>query len=304
METLNPQTLVHLRKAECKNTLGSGGCSEVCLMQCVDTHDNAQTQCEKCFIVKRVLGYRDENAPDTLHDILINEYSMGKRLKHPNVIETVDFDFENSALILENFVGKDWLDILNDRSEKQTTLLRIFSQILDAVDYCHTVGVAHMDLKLENIIYNNKTDTVKVIDFGHAIKCYYDTLTVIYGKAGTEGYFPPEYLKPVPIRCYPDKVDSWCCGIILYNLLYDEMPWDKADENDTPFLQYIYENDNKINKIQIQKDLFVMHGLLEEDALNMSTILCGLLHPCMKQRMKVSTAKQLYSEIKISSYKL
>ena len=44
----------------------------------------------------------------------------------------------------------------------------VFKQILEAINYCHTMNVCHRDLKPENFLYENKDDNsdIKIIDFG------------------------------------------------------------------------------------------------------------------------------------------
>jgi maternal embryonic leucine zipper kinase len=46
----------------------------------------------------------------------------------------------------------------------------VFKQIVSAIAYMHKRGYCHRDLKLDNILYNNNTQTVKLIDFGFSIK--------------------------------------------------------------------------------------------------------------------------------------
>ena len=49
---------------------------------------------------------------------------------------------------------------------------KVFRQIVEGVEYCHeTVGVAHRDLKADNILIEEGTGMVKVIDFGFSVIC-------------------------------------------------------------------------------------------------------------------------------------
>jgi len=54
---------------------------------------------------------------------------------------------------------------------KESTCRRFFKQISEAFDYLHHRGIAHRDVKLDNILIEEKTNMIKVIDFGFAAFC-------------------------------------------------------------------------------------------------------------------------------------
>ena len=210
--------------------LGEGGFSFVYLYEC---DDNSSRK----VVVKRFksdavsLGTEDpELKRKLLLEILHNEFDIGKVLNHEHIIKTLDIDVPNSSIAFEHFSGMDMLEYL----EKVVPidfifLLRCFGKVLDAVKYLHDMGIAHMDIKLENILLDYDTQQVKLIDFGQA-KRFQDpnTRMYIYSRhaCGTQEYFPPEFFKRIAFR--PEKVDVWCCGLVLYNIVYDRMPWSKA----------------------------------------------------------------------------
>ena len=95
--------------------------------------------------------------------------------------------------------------------------------IISAIDYIHSFGIAHRDLKpgtskIENILFANKQDfsSVKIIDFGLSAK--YDMLSLIHlnNKCGTFIFMAPEVMQNFS---YSNNVDIWSIGIILYMLL-------------------------------------------------------------------------------------
>jgi serine/threonine protein kinase len=46
----------------------------------------------------------------------------------------------------------------------------IFREVVSGIEYCHTQNVCHRDIKLENILLTDEGKTVKLVDFGFAIK--------------------------------------------------------------------------------------------------------------------------------------
>lgn len=48
---------------------------------------------------------------------------------------------------------------------------KIFKQIAEGIEYLHSISVAHRDIKLDNILIEEKTNMVKIIDFGFSVLC-------------------------------------------------------------------------------------------------------------------------------------
>ena len=95
------------------------------------------------------------------------EYEIGMMLHHPNIRRTLDIDVNFETIILEHCDGIDLLDYLNDYDHSgHCGTVKLFSQLIDAVDYLHTNNIVHLDIKLENIIINPKNNIIKLIDLG------------------------------------------------------------------------------------------------------------------------------------------
>jgi serine/threonine protein kinase len=238
-----PRHLHHLHTAVCKRELGSGGFANVKLYQCDEVHGHRI--CDRLFVVKEMRFDIDcWNREDmklkyqTIRESLVNEYEIGRQLEHPNIIKTIDIDEEKHALILEHVTGIDMLDYLNESGCKEESyLLQSFIKVLDALEYMHELGIAHMDIKLENVLLDTDNHQVKLIDLGQAKRFLKDG-AYQWGTTvcGTDIYFPPEFYKIKRYR--PDKVDIWCCGVLLYNLVFDRMPWKKAHKYSDRFFAF------------------------------------------------------------------
>jgi serine/threonine protein kinase len=168
-------------------------------------------------------------------------------------------------------------------------LTRLFSKILDGVEYLHTVGVAHLDLKLENIMYDEENDTIKLIDFGEAVLL---EETEFFGPRGTLQYMCPEMLEFS--RFSATKADLWCCGIILYNLFYNRGLWEKATLKDYRYKVFY----TSISKNILNPMLFYKNEYYSDWETKVIHLLFKiLLNPDANKRKDVKLVKSIFSLI-------
>eukprot|EP01126_Amoeba_proteus_P007125 TRINITY_DN12533_c0_g2_i1.p1 TRINITY_DN12533_c0_g2~~TRINITY_DN12533_c0_g2_i1.p1 ORF type:complete len:185 (+),score=35.30 TRINITY_DN12533_c0_g2_i1:621-1175(+) len=102
-------------------------------------------------------------------------------------------------------------------------------QIVDAIAYLHSRGIAHRDLKLENILLAEATtNIVKLGDFGLS-----RTMDRSFMKTmcGTPLYVAPEILTSSQTGGYGLECDVWSLGVIFYILLAGYPPF-TADQTD------------------------------------------------------------------------
>ena len=99
-------------------------------------------------------------------------------------------------------------------------------QLLDAVDHIHTAGVAHRDLKLENILIDDNLN-LKVADFGFAKS---KNISLMHSYRGTKTYMAPEIKlgKPYDGR----QVDMFSIGVILFIIVQGIFPFNEARTQD------------------------------------------------------------------------
>jgi serine/threonine protein kinase len=162
-----------------------------------------------------------------------------KRLRHKNIIELYHAFVEKKQLIMiMEFAGGGellgYLQKKNALDEMETR--QIIMQVANSINYCHTRGIVHRDLKLENVIFKNPMDSdgkqdlfVKVIDFGIAGVCENGRSDKM--DAGSLCYMSPECLMGKAVEASP-SIDVWAIGVMFYSLLQGTLPF-YADDEDT-----------------------------------------------------------------------
>jgi eukaryotic-like serine/threonine-protein kinase len=153
------------------------------------------------------------------------EIAIGKRLKHPGIVQTIDSgDMDQLCIVMEWVEGKFLREILTkERRLSGARATRIATGVCEALDYIHNLGVVHRDLKPENIMVG-EGDRTKLIDFGIAASEGMRRLTFskFSNAMGTPDYISPEQIK----RKHSDgRTDVYALGIILHEMLTGETPF-------------------------------------------------------------------------------
>ena len=118
--------------------------------------------------------------------------------QHPNVVSLVRImdSVDCTYVVIEFCPEGDLFSSITDKSHfvgNDLLVKRVFLQILDAVHYCHSLGIYHRDLKPENILVTDQGLTVKLADFGLATTDY---LTSDFG-CGSTFYMSPGNISPL-----------------------------------------------------------------------------------------------------------
>jgi calcium-dependent protein kinase len=98
-------------------------------------------------------------------------------------------------------------------------------KLLRALHHVHSAKIIHRDIKPENIMFG-KNDEVKFIDFGFAVTQKRSIANM--DVAGTPYYIAPEVLK----GRYGKECDVWSLGVLLYQIVTGDMPFNGNDEKE------------------------------------------------------------------------
>src|SRR5271166_4448135 len=153
------------------------------------------------------------------------EIAIGKKLKHPAVVRTIDSsEMDQLCNVLEWVDGQFLREILT-REGKLTAerATRIAMRICEALEYIHGRGVVHRDLKPENIMVG-EGDSIKLIDFGISAGEGMRRLTFskLSNAMGTPDYISPEQIKR---KRNDGRSDVYALGVMLFEMLTGHTPF-------------------------------------------------------------------------------
>ncbi|KAI8645521.1 kinase-like domain-containing protein [Parasitella parasitica] len=208
------------------------------------------------------------------------EFCIGSTLHHPNVIETLDLiqEEENFYEIME-YAPNDMFNVVMSGMMSREEIACCFRQLLNGLDYLHSMGIAHRDLKLDNLVLDHM-GILKIIDFGCSTVFKYpfeNSATMTKGIFGSDPYIAPEqYTQPM---YDPRLSDVWSCGIIFVCMTIKRFPW-RLPRNSDPAFRAFATNQNqqkfRLLKLLPRESRSVMTSILEVSPTrrwNLQTIL-------------------------------
>ena len=165
-----------------------------------------------------------------------NEIEILKKISNKNIIKLIEVIElrEHILIIQELFYGislsqyykKNWKS--EDLSkEKEKAYKIVLKQIFEAVNYLHKNNIAHLDIKLENILINKNLE-IKLIDFGFGIYDPKKKLNNFFG--GTPNYMSPEIVLKRPYISILS--DIWSLGVLVFKLFCNDYPFKGLTEKD------------------------------------------------------------------------
>jgi len=246
-------------------TVGDGAFSVVKLVKKIDTGEY--------FACKIVPKARLNTI--NLEERFEIEIRINQQMHHPGIVELFDLlkDDLNYYIIMEFCPNGELFQFIVDRQHlKEQEAKPMLKQILETLNYVHSVGVSHRDLKPENLLID-QFGKVRLSDFG--LSRFIGNNGLVTTPCGSPCYASPECISGKP---YDGKTtDVWSIGVILYAMLTGQLPWTKR--NQTQLFQQIRKGEYSIPSGLSSVAQDMIRGLMNVDFNKRLTIDQALAHP-------------------------
>lgn len=181
----------------------------------------AREKQSKCVVALKIL-YKNQLIKHNLQQQIRREIEIQSHLVHKNILQLFGYFHDQSRiyLILE-YAPKGELSKKLRETKKfdDRTSATYIKQIIFALETCHTYNVIHRDIKPENILIGHG-DELKLADFGWSVHAPSSRRQTV---CGTLDYLPPEMVQR---KIYDKNVDLWCLGVLTYEFLVGNPPFE------------------------------------------------------------------------------
>ncbi|KAH6651715.1 kinase-like domain-containing protein [Truncatella angustata] len=223
--------------------LGKGATSKVTLMVGKGTAG-------ELYAVKEFRGKKSDESSGDYEKKIKSEYSIAKSLHHPNIVETIRLCTDHGRWnhVMEYCSEGDLFNLVSKKylreDDREKDRLCLFKQLLQGVNYLHSNGIAHRDIKLENLLIT-KDSKLKITDFGvsEVFSGIHPGLREAGGQCGqkmngeirlckpgicgSEPYIAPEVFSKKS-DYDPRALDVWSSAIVMIYLLFSANLWERA----------------------------------------------------------------------------
>ena len=221
----------------------------------------------KTYLPYTILNFEKEKISKLNYQEKINStLELMYKSTHPYMFRLLN-NFETDdriVLIFEPFEGDSLDNLLQKEKYDLQTCLKYFVEIILAINHMNDLGLYNLNIRPENILVD---ECVKITDYGLKMtgkpdipKRAKDVVTIGNKNVLIDGYFSPEEISSILNKgenniILNSKLDSWKCGILLFEMLTNFKSPFGINSNDTNYISFENELTNAILKSEIDLSL-------------------------------------------------
>jgi serine/threonine-protein kinase len=185
-----------------------------------------QAQLERQVVIKVLHPHlaRDAEVAERFR----REAEAAAKLVHPHICPVLDYGATDDVVytVMPFLEGGALADLIQvERQVEPTKAAGVAAQVACALDYAHRRGVIHRDVKPDNVLFDEDGNAI-ITDFGIATARFHGRLTATGRAMGTPHYMSPEQAMG---KLVDGRSDIYAIGILLYEALVGQPPFDAAD---------------------------------------------------------------------------
>lgn len=162
---------------------------------------------------------------------------LSNLVKGPNIIKLLDIvrepQLKTPALIFEHINNIDFRTLYPTFSD--IDIRYYMYELLKALDYSHSMGIMHRDVKPHNVMIDHDKKILRLIDWGLAE--YYHPGTEYNVRVASRYFKGPELL--VDFRLYDYSLDLWSFGCMLASMVFMKEPFFHGKSNTDQLIQIV-----------------------------------------------------------------
>ncbi len=183
--------------------------------------------------------------------MVINETNTVRPLSHPNLVKVYEYK-ENGVIqktngkqipvfyiVFELMTGGELYDCVKFSGRLQEKTARYyFQQLIAGMEYLHSKGFVHRDIKLDNLLLGSDYN-LRLADFGFiAPKAGKDGASgKLFSYRGTKAYMAPE-LHSKKAGYSGEKIDIFAAGVVLYSIIAQSQPFFTTNSQEPQYVNY------------------------------------------------------------------
>jgi serine/threonine protein kinase len=243
--------MANIARFEIKSELGRGGGGVV--YRCLDPWSKT-TVAVKVVAERPATDDREQESHRLLVERLRREADSIATLQHPNIVTFIEFGEDQGSVyfameLVEGYTLEE--SLLHQDQFSRDEVVRILSGVAAALDFAHSRGIVHRDVKPANVMLTTGGD-VKVMDFGTAKllqQSNVQQLTMVGAMIGSAHYMSPEQVTESGVD---GRSDQFSLAVIAYGLLAGRKPFE-ADS--VPAILYQITSEDPPALTSIRTDL-------------------------------------------------